>query len=261
MKKNVVLFFALTMCIIHTLKAQTVTLDYYFNNEYKKNAAGEIARFHYTWEDRASSGFSTWGDIFKKNGFSLKSLEIAPAAENLKGTDVYIIVDPDTKKETANPHYIEEPDINAITKWVKQGGVLVMMANDSANVELPHFNRLAAKFGIHFNDDIRNRVTGTQFDMGAFMVPANDPVLTTAKKIYLKELCTLTLSGSAKSLFTDKGDVIFATTKYGKGTVFAVGDPWIYNEYCNGRLTADFDNDKAADDLTKWLLKQIRDKK
>ncbi|MES2371090.1 MAG: DUF4350 domain-containing protein [Bacteroidota bacterium] len=261
MYKLILVALGLTTFAIRPVKAQTVTLDYYFNNEYKKNAAGEMARFHYIWEDKASSGFSVWGDIFKKNGFSLKGLEIAPTTDNLKGTDVYIIVDPDTKKETANPHYIEEADIKAITDWVKQGGVLVMMANDSMNVELPHFNQLAAKFGIHFNDDIRNRVTGTQFEMGAFMVPANDPVLTTAKKIYLKELCTLSLSAPAKSLFTDKGDVIFATAKYGKGTVFAVGDPWIYNEYCNGRLTADFDNDKAADDLTKWLLQQIPVKK
>lgn len=261
MKKIAALGLVFAAFALQTGKTQTVTLDYYFNNEYKKNAAGEMVRFHYTWEDKASSGFSIWGDIFKQNGFSLKNLEVAPSTENLKGTDVYIIVDPDTKKETANPHYIEEPDISAITAWVKQGGVLVMMANDSANVELPHFNQLAAKFGIHFNDDIRNRVTGKQFDMGAFMVPQNDPVLATAKKIYLKEICTLTLSGSAKSLFTDKGDVIIATAKYGKGTVFAVGDPWIYNEYCNGRLTADFDNDKAADDLTKWLQKQIPVKK
>ncbi|MES2006443.1 MAG: DUF4350 domain-containing protein [Bacteroidota bacterium] len=261
MKKNIVLFFVLTTCMTHALKAQTVTLDYYFNNEYKKNAAGEMVRFHYTWEDKASSGFSVWGEVFKKNGCTIKSLETAPTADRLKGTDVYIIVDPDTKKETANPHFIEEADIKAITDWVSKGGVLVMMANDSANVELPHFNQLAAKFGIHFNDDIRNRVTGNQFDMGAFMVPANDPILKTAKKIYMKELCTLGLSGIAKPLFTDKGDVIFATAKYGKGTVFAVGDPWIYNEYCNGRLTADFDNDKAADDLTKWLMQQVPVKK
>ncbi len=236
---------------------QTVTLDYYFNNEYKKNAAGEMVRYHYTWEDKASSGFSIWGDIFRKNGCTTTHLETAPSADLLKGTDIYIIVDPDTKKETADPHYIEDKDIDVITNWVKNGGVLVLMANDSANVELPHLNRLAGKFGIHFNDDIRNRVTGTQFDMGAFIVPAGNPLLTTAKKIYLKEICTLSLSANAKSLFTDKGDVIFAVSKFGKGTVFAVGDPWIYNEYCNGRLTPDFDNDKAAADLTQWLLQQV----
>jgi unsaturated rhamnogalacturonyl hydrolase len=39
--------------------------------------------------------------------------------------------------------------------------------------------------------------------------------------------------------------------------VFAIGDPWLYNEYADGRkLPADFDNYKAAEDLVKWLLGQ-----
>ncbi len=238
-------------------KSQTVTLDYYFNNEYKKNAAGEMARYHYTWEDKASSGFSVLGDIFKKNGAQLQRLETAPTKEKLKGTDVYIIVDPDTKKETAEPHFISEADAASVADWVKTGGVLLLMANDSANAELPHFNELAGKFGIHFNDDLLNKVTGTQFETGAFYPAEGDPLFATARKIYLKELCSLTLSANAKPLFSANGNTIIATTKYGKGTVIAVGDPWLYNEYCNGRLTPDFQNDKAADDLVKWLFAQV----
>jgi unsaturated rhamnogalacturonyl hydrolase len=49
-----------------------------------------------------------------------------------------------------------------------------------------------------------------------------------------------------------------ATSKFGKGTVFAVGDPWIYNEYVvNDRLNATYQNKQAAIELTNWLLKQI----
>jgi unsaturated rhamnogalacturonyl hydrolase len=44
--------------------------------------------------------------------------------------------------------------------------------------------------------------------------------------------------------------------------VFAVGDPWFYNEYTDGRkLPADYDNYKAADDLVKWVTKQLAVKK
>ena len=47
-----------------------------------------------------------------------------------------------------------------------------------------------------------------------------------------------------------------ATAKYGMGTVFALGDPWIYNEYLDGRkLPADFDNYEAAEAWVKWLLR------
>ena len=246
---------------IPAARAQTksVTLDYFFNNEYRKNASGTMERFHYTWEDTKSSGYSIWGDVFKKNGATLKSLTEEPTAVSLSGSDIYIIVDPDTRKETANPNYIEPRHIEAITGWVKNGGVLVMLANDSANAELPHLNNLAEKFGIHFNDDLYKHVIDKQFEMGAINVPPNNPVFKTAKKIYLKDIATLKLSFNTKPVLTDSNKVIVAVARYGKGIVFAVGDPWIYNEYTNGRLPLSFgfENDKAAEDITKWLLMQI----
>jgi unsaturated rhamnogalacturonyl hydrolase len=62
----------------------------------------------------------------------------------------------------------------------------------------------------------------------------------------------------AKALLSDRGDIIMAISKYGKGTVFAVGDPWIYNEYIvNDRLTAEYQNGIAAEEFTDWLIKQI----
>jgi unsaturated rhamnogalacturonyl hydrolase len=59
----------------------------------------------------------------------------------------------------------------------------------------------------------------------------------------------------AKALVSKNGEVIIAIAKYGKGTVFAVGDPWLYNEYVDGRkLPLEYPNHKAADQLAKWLL-------
>jgi unsaturated rhamnogalacturonyl hydrolase len=253
-QKIMLLFFVAIVC---TAKAQTVTLDYFFNHEFRTTKEGTTERFHYTWEDTTNSGYAVWGNLFRSNGFQTKSLEAAPTLQNLKGTDIYIIVDPDTKKETSDPHFIEATAIKAITDWVKAGGVLVMLANDSANIELAHFNKLAEVFGLHFNANNRNLVEGNKFEMGALTIPANHPIFKTARKIYLKEICTFTLSGEAKPAFTEGGDIIMATAKYGRGTVFAIGDPFIYNEYCNGRLPAGFDNDKAADDVCKWLKQQV----
>ncbi len=59
------------------------------------------------------------------------------------------------------------------------------------------------------------------------------------------------------ALKAKNGTVIAATVVYGKGKVFAVGDPWLYNEYVNGRLPAAYQNDKAAADLARWLLAQV----
>ena len=50
-----------------------------------------------------------------------------------------------------------------------------------------------------------------------------------------------------------------AVAKYGKGTVFAVGDPWLYNEYTDGRkLPPEYDNFKAAQDLALWFIQQAK---
>jgi hypothetical protein len=241
-----------------TSKAQTVMLDYYFNHEVHKNKSGQQERFHYMWEDKSNTGFSILGDAFIKNGATLKSLNAAPTVNNLKATDIYIIVDPDTKKESPAPNYIEEKDINQIVKWVKAGGVLVMLANDSANVELPHFNNLAAKFGMHFNDDMQNHVIDdNHFDDGGVST-ANNPVFKDANLVFMKDVCSIGIKAPARPALTNKDNaVIIATAKFGKGTVFAVGDPWLYNEYTNGRLPAKFENDKAAGDVARWLIKQI----
>lgn len=53
----------------------------------------------------------------------------------------------------------------------------------------------------------------------------------------------------------DDGAVFIAETRFGKGYVLAVGDPWLYNEYIgHSRLTPDFDNGKAAANLVRLLL-------
>lgn len=241
--------------------AQTVVLDYFFNHETHKTQSGEDERFHYMWEDRANTGFSIMGDIFKKNGFQLKSLATAPTIDNLMSADVYIIVDPDTKKENQSPNYIEKKDIEETARWVKAGGILVMFANDSANVELLHFNNLAAKFGMHFNNDLQNHVIDDgHFDDGGIRTAGN-PVFKSARLIFMKDVCSISTTGVAYPLLKNKsGATIIAIAKYGKGTVVAVGDPWLYNEYTNGRLPAKFENDKAADDLAKWLRYRISSK-
>jgi len=241
--------------------AQVVTLDYYFNHEVHTTSSGKTERYHYMWEDTANSGFSILGEVFKKNGAELQSLDDAPTTANLQSTDIYIIVDPDTKKENPHPNYIEPKDIEQIAAWVRSGGVLLMLANDSANVELPHFNNLAAKFGMHFNNDLQNHVIDdNHFEDGA-VYPVNNPILKTARKIFMKDVCSISTTAPAESTLKNKnGATIIATEKYGKGTVIAIGDPWLYNEYVNGRLPAGYENDVAADDLVKWLIDQIPSK-
>jgi unsaturated rhamnogalacturonyl hydrolase len=49
-----------------------------------------------------------------------------------------------------------------------------------------------------------------------------------------------------------------ASAKYGKGTVFAVVDPWLYNEYTDPRKhLPQQDNYEAGKEFVHWLLKQV----
>jgi unsaturated rhamnogalacturonyl hydrolase len=240
-------------------KGRTVLLDTYFNNEHHKDNTGAMVRYHYTWNDQANSGFSLFGHVFRQYGMHTDTLPLAPTAQRLKKASVYIIVDPDNEKESPSPNYPSSKDIGSLHEWVNEGGVLVLMSNDSANAEFLHFNRLAERMGIHFNLDDYHQVTGNQYEMGAFTMPAQDAIFRTTHKIYMKELSTLRLKSPAKAYFTDGGKVIMAIARIGKGTVFAVGDPWFYNEYLDGRkLPAEYENFNAARDLVKWLILQAR---
>jgi len=240
-------------------KGKTVLLDRYFNREYKKDVAGVEKPHHYVWNQLEQNGFSFLGDIFRAHGLKTLELDTLPTSNNLSKAAIYVIVDPDTKKETKDPNFIGASSIKEISEWVKAGGVLVMMANDSANCEIPHFNELAKTFGIHFDDQSRNMVKGKEYQMGAIIIPAGNEVFPNTKKLYLKDICKISITSPAKPALTESNDVIIAVTKYGKGTVFAVGDPWLYNEYTDGRkLPADYENSQAANDLVKWLIKQVK---
>jgi unsaturated rhamnogalacturonyl hydrolase len=244
---------------VASARGKRVVLDYYFNNEWKKDAAGRPYTWHYKWEEMDNGGFSLFGHVFSNLGARTDALPYAPTAQNLKGAAVYIIVDPDTATETEKPNFVEPAHVKAIADWVKSGGVLLLMGNDVGNAEFDHFNTLAKEFGIQFNKDSKNRVQNDNFVEGLIKVPAGHTIFKTARSLYLKELSTLALSKPAASVLDHNGDVVMAVAKYGRGTVFAVGDPWLYNEYTDGRkLPPEYDNYKAAQDLAAWLLEQSR---
>ncbi|MCR6722372.1 MAG: hypothetical protein NVV59_19240 [Chitinophagaceae bacterium] len=136
-----------------------------------------------------------------------------------------------------------------------------LLANDSANCELTNFNLLAGKFGIQFTQKSRNMVQDDIFEQGAIYISGKKNPVFKTRKVFLKEISALSVTAPAKPVVTEGGDVIIAIAKYGKGAVLAVGDPWLYNEYVDGRrLPADFDNLGAAEDIAEWLLKNAKKK-
>ncbi len=235
-----------------------VVLDNFYNNEINTKTNQP---FHYLWDDKAFSGFSELGDIFKENGAELSTLKEKPTCKNLKDADVFIIVDPDHSKDSKNPNYMDKKAAKAIASWVKAGGVLLLLTNDSSNCELVKFNILPSKFGISYNSDYNHPELGGEdksirnFQSCASENLPNHPVFEGVSKIFIKEISSINTKNPAKPILVEKGKTYMAESYYGKGYVFAVGDPWLYNEYIDhALLPTEFENKKAAENLVKLLL-------
>jgi unsaturated rhamnogalacturonyl hydrolase len=238
-------------------QGKTVLMDAWFNSQTRKNAMGQTELFHYKWDDDANSGFSFFGRALQRYGVSLATETTAPTSADLSKAQIYVIASPDIPVKNPAPHYMDKARVDAIQAWVKAGGVLILMENDVTNSEFAQFNTMSERFGIHFNPVIRNKVDGDKWEMGTVMIPAGTGVFEHPHKAYLKEICTIRVSGPAKAVLTDQGDVLMAVAKYGKGSVFAVVDPWVYNEYVDrrNRLPVEYDGFAAAIDLAGWAVR------
>jgi hypothetical protein len=261
--KTIALGTLLTFSFSNAQQKPKVVLDNFFNNEKKENKETKVLEsWHYTWNDTSNGGFSLLGEIFTKQGAEISTLTTAPSKKDLKNANIYIIVDADIDKEAygGKANLIDPTSIKNLTDWVKKGGVLVLMSNDNGNSEFEHFNKLAGEFGIHFNDDSYNRVQKREFEQGKVMVPAGNEIFS-EQKLYMKEVSSIDVKSPAKAILTAEEKNIGAIAKYGKGTVFALGDPWCYNEYIDGKkLPADFTNYQGTEEWVKWLLKQTSKK-
>lgn len=239
-------------------QGKTVLVDAWFNSQTRKNAAGQTELYHYKWTDDTNNGFAFFGRAFERYGVKLAEEKTAPTAADLKKAQIYILPSPDIPSKNPNPHYMDAKSVNVIADWVKAGGVLLLMENDGPNAEFEHFNKLSERFGIHFNQVLINHVIGNDYPAGAVKIPAGTGVFAHPHQAYMKDTCSITPSGPAKAVVTKDNNVMIAVAKYGKGTVFAVVDPWLYNEYVDRRnhLPVTYDNFDAAVDLAGWVVKQ-----
>ncbi len=249
-------------------KGKIVLLDSYFNSEKKKDITGIEKPWHYKWNEKSNGGFSLLGNVFNTYGANTKTLYEAPTASNLSKADVYIIVDADNVADNPKPNYASIFDGKVLSDWVRNGGTLLIFHNDKSNCEFEKFNQMIDVFGFNFNEVSRNKVDGKKYEMGALLLNDSNPIFKIASKVYLKEISTINIlpvnptgcyerRRSINSIYKleDNNDLLMLGINYGKGKVFAVGDPWLYNEYVDGRkLPVEFENFKAANDLVKWAL-------
>ena len=239
-------------------RGDTVVVDGWFNSQQRTDAFGHQIYFHYKWDTLDEPGYSLFGHIIRNFGAQTKELDAEPTATNLRGAQVYVIASPDNLEKNPDAHFATSTDATQIADWVRAGGVLMIMENDTSFADLDHFNVVSEKFGIHFNSVLRKHVIGRQWEMGKIAIDPTGPIFHSAHTIYVKDVCTISVSGPAQPLLREGDDIFMATAKYGKGTVYAMVDPWLYNEYTDGRkLPAMYDNYAAGKELVRWVLAQV----
>ena len=196
--------------------ASPVLLDGYHNNETKDPD-------HYRWENTKSGGFSELERLVRSLGGEARTLRQPVTLASLGDARVFVIVDPDTPTESEHPKYIETSENLALEQWVRAGGRLVLLANDKGSAEFAHLNKLAGKFGIEFLETTHKNAKGEDH------ITVSGP---DALHAYLVSAAPLKLvNPNAKVWLEDAGTPLAAMVPHGKGFVFAIGDPWLYNEY------------------------------
>jgi unsaturated rhamnogalacturonyl hydrolase len=227
------------LCIAAAHGQKVVALDGFHNNESKMPD-------HYQWDGVRPGGFSELGKLLQVLGAELRTVRERVTPGVLAGVKVFIIVDPDTPAETIDPQYILPPEITAIEDWVRAGGRLVLLGNDKGNAEFAHFNQLAKRFGIEFLEETYPKVKGK----GILIAKGETSIFEGAPEVYLVEVAPLKVEASVKILLAEHGTPIMALAHVGRGEVFALGDPWIYNEYIDHK-----NNRAVATNLFRDLLR------
>jgi len=236
-------WFAFLLCVMaahaQPQVQKVVALDGFHNNESKLPD-------HYKWDGVRPGGFSEFGKLLAGLGAQLKTVRERVTPEVLTGVDVFVIVDPNTPARTTDPKYILPDEIAAIEDWVRAGGRLVLLGNDKGNCEFEHFNQLARRFGIEFLDETYPKVKGK----GILIASGDAFIFEGAPEVYMVEIAPLKVSADVKLLLADHGTPIMALAQANRGEVFALGDPWVYNEYI------DYKNNRAvASNLFRYLLR------
>ena len=208
----------------------------------------EKQQLHYRWDGTYQGGFSELRELLRGLGGNLRTLKEPITERALQGADCFIVVDPDTPAETEAPRFFDDKEAAAIDGWVRQGGTLVLLGNDKGNAEFEHFNKVATRFGIKFVEGKHANQQGVS--KLKLKGDGKHPVFAADLEFYGVDLAPLEVNAAgAEILMSDNGVALMAIVKHGKGSVFALGDPWLYNEYIGSS-----DNRQIGQNLFRYLL-------
>jgi unsaturated rhamnogalacturonyl hydrolase len=257
--------------LLQRLSGRQVLFDGWFNAQKRRAPVGHEDLSHYRPDDDAASGYSVFARMFEQYGMRTATLDHAPREADLRGVAVYMIAAPGSRSMDPKANLMDAASAAAIAAWVRSGGVLMMMENDSEHAEQVEFNQLAGEFGIHFNAVKHNHAVGGDDSTALVPIPAGTGgIFHEAHMALMIDVCTLEATAGheaaagAKVILTHHDaaagtdDGIMAVAHLGSGTVYANVDPWLYNEYTDGRrLPLAEDNFAAGQELVRWIVEQV----
>lgn len=162
-------------------------------------------------------------------------------AQTLAGVNVLLIANPSDKAVGTNPPppHVTAADIGALTRYVEQGGGLIVMGNqENHNLEIADMNKLLFRFGLQF--------TNLYTDVKKLVLPRETPVIgglrwgyytgnlvlitpdhpAKPRPLVLNDLAQKPLNGPR-----DTSGALLAVAEPGRGHIAVVTDAgWISND-------------------------------
>jgi hypothetical protein len=239
--------------VLESLESQVgrpvVGLDRYYHRE-----ARDGRPYHYAWDDTTAAGYSELQRLLEGLGAATTSVTEPATQETLAGLSIYLLVTPGTPTTDPATKPLDDKAVEAIASWVEAGGVLILLNNSKGYAEFDHTNKLAERFGIHFNEDVRFGLDADPQKLQMHTFP-DHPFFQGVNKLHMRSVGTLSVEPPAEVVYRFQGDTIMALCRHGKGTVFALGDPWGYNEYIDF-----FDNRTALTNVFRSLLARAEER-
>ena len=193
-------------------------------------------------------------------------------AETLGGVNVVLIANPSDEAVGKNPppHHVDADDIEELTKFVHNGGALIVMGNQEAhNLEVKDMNKLLKQFGLQF--------TNLYTDPKLLPLPKTTPIIGGLRwGYYTGNLVLMDQNHSAKpralvmndlNIAPAKGNrdqigALLAISEPGKGRVIVVTDAgwlsdWAFDDTgVGGVALKGQDNWQIFDRLAHWAARK-----
>jgi hypothetical protein len=218
----------------------------------------------------------SYSDILKRlrSEFAVRVHAEPLTAKTLSGVSVVLISNPSDQAVGANPppHHFTAQDIDALTRFVKNGGGLIVLGNqENHNLETEDTNKLLSNFGIQF--------TNLYTDVKKLNLPEATPVIgglrwafysgnlllleakhpAQPRALGLNDL-NVSLAGGSR----DQAGALLAAAEPGQGRVVAVTDAgWISNDVLSGKglggvAIKEHDNWEIFRRLAHWAARSDR---